>query len=148
MQQMIDQLRARMAVADKYTDWQPIFSKMRDYVAAVDASDEEKRKFLESYETSLPPTLAACRAISDKEHAWLQASLDLYQFTLSRDGAYVWKSDNLSFKKRGDSEMFRQKFLKARALDTEFLKAYWQVRQAEQAMMAQMGFEESDLAPE
>jgi len=148
MQQMIDQLRARMTVADKYKDWQPIFSKMKDYVATVDASDDEKRKFLEGYEASLPPTLAACKAISDKEHAWLQASLDLYQFTLSKEGAYVWQSDNLSFKKLADSEMFRQKFLKARALNTEFLKAYWQVRQAEEAMMTRMGLQESDLAPE
>lgn len=46
IQQMIDQLHARIAVADKYRDWQPIFSRMKDYVGAVDASDDEKRKFL------------------------------------------------------------------------------------------------------
>ena len=99
IQQMIDQLHARVGVADKYTDWQPVFSKMKDYVATVDASEDEKRKFLAGYEATLPNTLAACRAISDKEHAWLQASLDLYQFTLAKDGAYVWHNDNLSFAK-------------------------------------------------
>lgn len=139
IQQMIDQLHARAAVADKYTDWQPVFSKMKDYVATVEASEDEKRKFLTGYEATLPKTLAACKAISDKEHAWLQASLDLYQFTLSKDGAYVWHNDNLAFAKHADSNTFRQKFLKARLLNTEFLKAYWQVRQAEEAMMAQLG---------
>ncbi len=139
IQRMIDQLHARVAVADKYTDWQPVFSKMKDYVDAVDASEDEKRKFLAGYEATLPKTLAACRAISDKEHAWLQASLDLYQFTLAKDGAYVWHNDNLSFAKNADSNTFRQKFLKARMLNTEFLKSYWQVRQAEEAMMAQLG---------
>jgi hypothetical protein len=147
MQQMIDQLHTRLAVADKYADWQPLFSKMKDYVAAANASEDEKHKFMDGYEANLPQTLAACKAISDKEHAWLQASVDLYQFTLSKDGAYVWQSDNLSFKRRADSEMFRQKFLKARTLNTEFLKAYWQVRQAEDAMMARMGLQESDLLP-
>ena len=139
IQQMIDQLHARAAIADKYTDWQPVFSKMKDYVATVEASEDEKRRFLTGYEATLPKTLAACKAISDKEHAWLQASLDLYQFTLSKDGAYVWHNDNLAFAKHADSNTFRQKFLKARLLNTEFLKAYWQVRQAEEAMMAQLG---------
>ncbi len=139
IQQMIDQLHARVAVADKYTDWQPIFSKMKDYVATVDASEDEKRKFLAGYEATLPNTLSACKAISDKEHAWLQASLDLYLFALSKDGAYVWHNDNLAFAKHADSNTFRQKFLKARLLNTEFLKGYWQVRQAEEAMMAQLG---------
>jgi hypothetical protein len=148
VQQMIDQLHARMAVADKYTDWQPVFSRMKDYVATVDASEEEKRKFLAGYEATLPNTLAACKAISDKEHAWLQASLDLYQFTLSKDGAYVWHNDNLAFAKRADSNTFRQKFLKARMLNTEFLKAYWQVRQAEEAMMAQLGLGQQAASPD
>jgi hypothetical protein len=147
IRQMIDQLHARVTVADKYTDWQPVFSKMRDYVAAADASEEEKRKFLGGYETTLPKTLAACKAISDKEHAWLQASLDLYQFTLSKDGAYVWHNDNLSFAKRADSSSFRQKFLKARMLNTDFLKAYWQVRQAEEAIMAQLGLPATSTGP-
>jgi hypothetical protein len=147
IQQMIDQLHVRLAVADKYTDWQPIFSKMKDYVGAVDASEDEKRKFMLSYDSTLPKTITVCKAISDKEHAWLQASLDLYQFTLSKDGAYVWQPNNLAFKKRSDSDAFRQKFLKARALNTEFLKAYWQVRQAQEAMMAQLGMQASDLDP-
>ena len=147
IQQMIDQLHARLAVADKYTDWQPVFSKMKSYVAAVDASEDEKHKFMDGYEATLPQTLAVCRAISDKEHAWLQASLDLYQFALSKEGAYVWHSDNLFFQKHSDSNNFRQKFLKARTLNTEFLKAYWEVRQAQDAMIARMGLQGSDLDP-
>lgn len=146
MQQMIEQLHARAAVADKYSDWQPVFSKMKDYVATVDASEDEKRRFLAGYEATMPKTLAACKSISDKEHAWLQASLDLYQFTLSKDEAYVWHKDNLAFAKPADSNTFRQKFLKARMLNTEFLKAYWQVRQAEEAMMAQLGLRQEPVA--
>jgi hypothetical protein len=145
MQQIIDQLHTRVAVADKYMDWQPVFSKMKDYVAAVDARDDEKRNFMASYEATLPQTLAACKAISDKEHAWLGASLDLYQFALSKEGAFDWQRDHLSFRNRADSDAFRKKFLKARTLNQEFLKAYWQVRQAQEAMMAQLGLPASDL---
>ncbi len=145
IQQMIEQLHARLVVADKYTDWQPVFSRMKEYVAAVNASDDEKRKFMKGYEATLPGTLASCKAISDKEHAWLQASLDLYQFALSREGQYVWQNGSLSFKKRADSNIFSQKFFKARTLNTEFLKAYWQVRQAQQEMMAQLGLSNAEF---
>lgn len=84
--------------------------------------------------------------ISDKEHAWLQASLDLYQFALSKEGAYVWQNNNLVFKKRADSNTFSQKFFRARALNAEFLKAYWAVRQAQDVMMAKLGLQESGTA--
>jgi hypothetical protein len=147
IQAMIDQLHTRLAVADEYADWQPVFARMKDYVAAVDASAEEKRKFLAEYEATLPSTLAACKAISIKEHAWLQATMDLYQFALAKEGAYTWRSDQLSFKSHADSLAFRQKFMKARALNTEFLQAYWQVRQAEEAMMAQMGVQAATPGP-
>jgi hypothetical protein len=142
IQQTIDQLHARIAVADKYTDWQPVFARMRDYVAGVDASDQEKWKFLLGYEAAIPKTLAVCKVISDKEHAWLRASLDLYQFALAKDGEYAWQDSNLVFKKRTDSNTFSRKFFKARTLNTEFLKAYWEVRQAQEAMMAQLGLPE------
>lgn len=141
IRQMIEQLTTRLSVADKYTDWQPVFGNMKEYVAAVDASEQEKQKFLHDFEASLPKTLAVCKAISDKEHAWLQASLDLYSFALAKQGAYIWQSDNLTFKNRADSKAFGQKFAKARNLNAEFLQAYWQVRQAEQAMIAQLGME-------
>jgi hypothetical protein len=142
IQAMIEQLHTRLAVADKYSDWQPVFARMKEYVAEVDASDDEKRKFLAEYEATLPSTLAACKAISTKEHSWLQATMDLYQFALTKEGTYTWQSDQLAFKSRADSAAFRQKFLKARTRNTEFLQAYWQVRQAEDAMMAQMGLQE------
>jgi hypothetical protein len=141
VRQMIEQLRMRQAVADKYSDWRPIFFKMKAYVAAVNADEGEKRKFMESYEATLPRTLAVCKVISDKEHAWLQASLDLYEFALSKEGSYAWQNDSLVFKKRADSNTFSQKFFKARTLNTEFLKAYWEVRQAQEAMMAQLGLQ-------
>ena len=140
---MIEQLHARIAVADKYTDWQPVFSKMKDYIARVDAPEDEKRQFLANYESTLPQTLSVSKAISDREHAWLQASLDLYQFALSKEGAFDWLPEHLSFRSRADSETFRRKFVKARTLNQEFLKAYWEVRQAQEAMMAELGLSES-----
>jgi hypothetical protein len=143
MQQMVEQLNARLHVADKYTDWRPVFSKMPEYVAAVNVSEDEKHKFLGMFQAALPKTLAACQVISDKEHEWLQASLDLYQFALARQDTFVWQNGNLVFRNRADSNAFGKKFFKARALNTEFLKAYWQVRRAQEVLIAQLGAAEA-----
>jgi len=145
VRQMIAQLQARLTVADKYTDWAPVFAKMTEYVGSVDASDDEKRKFLAVYESTLPRTLAASKAITDKEHTWLLASLDLYQFALAKDGAYVWQNGNLTFKQRADSDRFRQKFTRARALNADFLRAYWEVRNAQEALLAELGMQDSEF---
>ncbi len=143
IQQVIDQLHARLNVADKYADWRPVFSRMPEYVAAVNANEDEKRKFLQGFEATLPRTLSACKAISGKEHGWLQASLDLYQFALLKQGAFVWQNGKMRFRNRADSNTFAQKFFKARALNTEFLEAYWEVRHAQELLIAQLGSPES-----
>ena len=44
-----------------------------------------------------------------------------------------------------DSDVFSQKFFKARTLNTQFLKAYWEVRQAQEAMMAQLGLSNAEF---
>lgn len=146
-QQMIDQLHARLAVADKYADWQPVFAKMKDYVAAVNASEKEKREFMAGYESTLPTTRAAHKALADKERAWLLTSLDLYQFALAKAGTYVFQGGNLFFKQRGDSKVFNQKLSKARSLNAEFLRAYWDSRHRQQAMLAQMGLQGTEFDP-
>ena len=147
IQQMIAQLNARLAVADKYTSLQPVFAKMKDYVAKVDASDADKRDFMDGFESTLPKTLSAHKALVDKEHAWLQSSLDLYQYALSRQGAYVYQDRNLLFKKIADSAAFNQKLVKAHTLKAEFLKSYWDARRAQKAVIVQMGLQGTEFGP-
>lgn len=146
-QQMIDQLHARFAVADKYADLKPVLVKMKDYVPAIEASEKEKREFMAGFESTLPKTRAAHKALTDKEHAWLLASLDLYQFALAKAGSYVFQGGNLFFTQRGDSEVFKRKLSKARNLNAEFLRAYWDSRNKQHAMLAQMGLQGTQFEP-
>jgi triphosphoribosyl-dephospho-CoA synthetase len=147
VQAMIDQLHARIAVADKYADLEPVLSKMKGYVAAVNGSETEKREYLEGFESTLPNTRASFKALKDKEHAWLQASIDLYQFALSKRGTYAVQNGNLIFKKTGDSDTFNQKLVEARTLRTEYLRTYWEVRHTQEAMAAQMGLKGTEFDP-
>ena len=128
VQQMIDQLRTRLAVAEEYVDLEPVLSRMNGYVAAINASDQEKQEFLKSFASTVPATRAAHKVLTDKEQAWLQASLDLYQFALSKTSAYVYRNGTLLFQQRKDSDLFGQKLHKAQMLNAEFLKAYWGAR--------------------
>ncbi len=147
VQQMVDQLHARIAVADKYGDLEPVFAKMKGYVAAVDASETEKREFLEGFESTLPNTRAAYKGVKDKERAWLQASLDLYQFALSKSGQYGLQNGSLLFKKNGDADVFNRKLTDAKTRQTEFLRAYWEIRRTQQAMVEQMGLQGTKYDP-
>ena len=147
VQAMIDQLHARIAIADKYADLEPVLSKMKGYVAAVNGSETEKREYLEGFESTLPNTRASFKALKDKERGWLQASLDLYQFTLSKRGTYAVQNGNLIFKKTGDSDTFNQKLVEARTLRTEYLRTYWEVRHTQEAMAAQMGLKGTEFDP-
>lgn len=146
VQQMIDQLHGRMA-ADKYADVEPLLGKMKDYVARVDASEEDRREFLEGFESTLPQTRVRFKAVKDKEHAWLQASIELYHYTLAQNGNYVVHDGNLFFTQRKDSEVFNQKLVKARTLKAEFLHAYGEAKRTQEAAWTQMRLKVTEYDP-
>jgi len=72
IQQMLTQLRNRLAVAEKYSSVQPILDKMKDYVAAVNASEEEKREFLEGFKSTAPKGLGPRDVAGAREREWLR----------------------------------------------------------------------------
>jgi hypothetical protein len=147
VQEMIDQLRLRLAVADKYADLEPVRAKLNKYVEAVDGSESEKREFMEGFESTLPKTRAAFKALKDKEHAWLQVSVDLYQFALAKNGKYSLRNGILVFEKPADLKIFNQRLARARDLNAEFLLAYREIRRPQQTMAAEMGLQDSEFDP-
>jgi hypothetical protein len=147
IQGTLEELRSRLAVADKYSDLDVVFVKMKQYVASVDGSEKEKQEFLEGFESSLPKARAGYKALKDKERAWLQASVDLYQFGLSKQGTYALQNGNLIFKKAADSDIFNQKLAKARNLKTDFFSAYGQMRHTQEVMAAQLGLQGTEFDP-
>jgi hypothetical protein len=87
--QILSQLRARLAIAEKFASLEPVLKKVPAYVQSVDASEEDKKKFLEGFESSIRKGLGARKVVTDIEHDWLTASIGLYEFTLSKQGAYT-----------------------------------------------------------
>jgi hypothetical protein len=147
VQRVIEQLQAREAVAEKYGDLKPILGKMKGYVEPVSASDHDKEEFMKGFESTEPQTLATYKAVKDKELAWLRASLELYQFVLSRSGKYSVTKNNITFQKFSDSETFNQKFSKARIRNAEFIQAFTANRRRQEALIAQMGLQGTEYDP-
>ena len=131
-------------VAVRYSD---SIDQIDSFELTVNNWDADKRDFMDGFESTLPKTLSAHKALVDKEHAWLQSSLNLYQYALSRQGAYVYQDRNLLFKKTADTAAFNQKLVKAHTLKAEFLKSYWDARRAQKAVIVQMGLQGTELGP-
>jgi hypothetical protein len=58
IQGTLEELRSRLAVADKYGDLDVVFVKMKQYAVSVDGSEKERQEFLEGFESSLPKARA------------------------------------------------------------------------------------------
>ena len=63
IQQILSQLHARMAVAEKFNSAERLVNKIPASVQSVDASEAEKKEFLESFESSARKNLASRKIV-------------------------------------------------------------------------------------
>jgi hypothetical protein len=145
IQQILLQLRARMAVAEKFNSIEALFSKMPDHVTSIEASDEEKRAFLEHFDASTRKDLGARKVVTDIEHDWLTTSIGLYEFTLSKQAGYVLRDGNLIFKSNATAGEFNRKAQNAQRLRAQFYQAYHAGQNQLAMIMAQYGLQPSDF---
>jgi hypothetical protein len=145
IQQILSQLHARMAVAEKFNSAEPLLDKLPASVQSVDASADEKQKFLKSFEASARKNMASRKIVTDIEHDWLTASIGLYEYTLSKQGAYSLRDGNLIFKSNGAAVEFNHKLQNARRLQAEFYQAYRASQNQQAAAIAQFGLRPSDI---
>ncbi|HMI50218.1 MAG TPA: zinc ribbon domain-containing protein [Candidatus Saccharimonadales bacterium] len=139
IQQMLAQLRSRLAVAEKYSSVQPILDKMKNYLAAVNASEKEKREFLEGFASTAPAGLGTRDLASAREREWLRTSIDLYALMLAKQSAYAIAGRKVEFRQRGLAEQFNQGMVKAQVARQQFLQAQGAFTAAQQAARTQLG---------
>jgi hypothetical protein len=145
IQQMLSQLQDRAAVAARYASLDPVLAKMPTYVQALDATDFEKKEFLQGFQSSSSKAFGHNKIVANLEHDWLAASIALYQFALSYQGAYSLREGNLFFKSNATASEFNRKLQNAQRLRVEFLQAYSALRNQQNAALAQLGLQPSDL---
>jgi len=96
-------------------------------------------------ESSARKGLGARKVVTDLEHDWLTASIDLYKFTLSKQGAYSLRDGRLVFRSNGAPAEFNRRLQNAQRLRFEFLQAYRAVQNQQNAALAQLGLSRSDI---
>jgi hypothetical protein len=144
MQKILAQLHDRMAVADQFSSLDPILAKMPSYVAAINASETDKRQFLANFMPTARRSVADRNTASAYEHDWLRASIALYQFMLANQGAYAISSDGAkgAFYRPEVSSQFQTKMRNVQRLKQRFLQANQAYLANQSAARAQLGMAE------
>jgi hypothetical protein len=145
IQEILAQLRARKAIADRFTKLKPVFDKMPERVGPIDATASEKEEFLRDFNASAKKCISVHKIISALEQDWLTAAIALYEFGLSKQGEYTLRDGNLTFKSKAASTDFNRKLQNARRLFIEFHQAFRAFRRQEVAALVQYGVRPSEF---
>jgi hypothetical protein len=124
VQMTLTELHARLAVAEEFASPEPMLSKMKDYVAAINASDDDKREFLAGFMPGLEQSVAHRTAASGYERDWLNACIAAYEFMLKNSAAYSIAADGQSatFRNATALQTFKARMQKAYELKAKFLQ--------------------------
>jgi len=145
IQQMLAQLHARLAVAEKFSNPELSMGKLKEYVAAVNAPETDKRKFLAGFTPPMDRGLQLRKIAAARERDWLLASIDLYEFAQANLSFYTVMSGRVTFARKDLSVKFNQQGQKALRLRAEFLHAQGDFLNGQSILLAQLGLRPSDL---
>lgn len=143
IQMVLTELRARLAVAEKFTSPEPMLSKMKAYVAAVSASDDDKREFLAGFMPGIEQSVAHRTAASGYERDWLNACIATYEFMLANRAAYTIAADGQSatFRNAAALQTFKSRMQKAYELKAKFLQENASYLASQSAAREKVGME-------
>ena len=139
IKQVISQLQDRLVVANEFASPESLLDKMPAYVGDIDAAEEERRSFLDGFDSSTRRNLAAQKVMLENEREWLRNSMVLYQFVLTRQGEYSLQDGNVVFKRRGLADDFERKLEIAQLRRLQFLTAQGQFLGVQNKLLAQAG---------
>jgi hypothetical protein len=145
MQQAITQLQARMDVSRQFASPEPLLDKMPEYLQQIDASQSEKQKFLEGFDAAARRDLGQWRIVNDNEQNWLQSSVALYRFALSKQGAYSIQGERVVFRQKAVGDDFDRKLELAKLRRMQFVGSHGRYIAIQNKYLAQLGLPTVDL---
>jgi len=123
MEKIVSQLRATKDVDQKYSSIEPIIEQMKSRVRALDAPDSVKEQFLNDFTSSATEGLVKRTEATSKEEAWMQASIELYEFTIAKKPSYSIRDNRLVFQDTAALSEFQMRMKKAEALGDDVFRA-------------------------
>jgi hypothetical protein len=147
MEKIVTQLQSALAVDEKYSSLDPLLQAVEKRVRAADAPEAEKEGFLKGLKESAAKTLAPRNETFRTEKNWMEATIDLYQFTVDHSAEYAVRGGKLYFQNAAAQEGFTSRQSKALALQEEFLKAQHGAEAVQKSVQSEFGVSPSDLTP-
>jgi hypothetical protein len=147
MDEIVTQLQSALAVDQKYSSLDPLLQAVEKRVQAADAPEVEKEGFLKGLKESAAKTLAPRNETFRTEKNWMEATIDLYQFTIDHSSEYSVRGGKLYFQNAAAQEGFTSRQSKALALQEEFLKAQHGAEAVQKSVQGEFGVTPSDFTP-
>lgn len=148
MQKTVDQLHAAQAVDEKYASLDPIIQRLKDRVAAADASERQKQEFLDGLQGNLGKSFAPRTALLASEQKWMNSTIDLYEFNIAHFSEYSVKGGKLYFRNPATREEFTSRQSEAMAQHKDFLSKKKDFEAARQSSRDKLGVSNSEFTPE
>jgi hypothetical protein len=145
IQEALTELRARLAISGEFSSPERLLDKMPQYLNGIDASEGEKKSFLEGFGASARKDLSARKIVSNNERIWAESAIDLYNFALAHENDFSVQNRQVVFQRKGEEAEFARKLEIAQLRQLEFLNVYRRFIAAQSASLAQLGLPPLDI---
>jgi len=144
MQQTLVYLQRKLVVEQKYTNIEPLIDKMKAHARSSSLTRVDQDAYIQGVLQGMQKPLAANKVILEKEIKWIDASIDLYQFTLAEENNFSLKDNKLIFR-NGASAQFKEKQSIAIQLRNELQQERNNALKERKDALAQFGLTPSDV---
>jgi hypothetical protein len=146
MEKVLTQLRALLALEEKYSSLDAILERNNARIRSVDAPDSAKNLVLATVNGSGAQKLIANRsALYAKEKAWIQSSIDLYEFTLTKRDSYALRDGKLVCKNQTVMSEFNQRLKDAVGRKADILQANEKFENLRKEGLREFNLQPSDM---
>ena len=145
IEKVLTQLRAYLALEEKYASLDSILERNKARIQSVDAPDSVKSQFLIRLSSSAQEALADRSALFAKEKAWIQSSIDLYEFTLAKRASYALRDGKLVFKDRIVMSEFNQRAKDALGRKADVLQAKENFEKRQKEALRKFNLQPADM---
>ena len=142
---MLDQLRATLAVDEKYASLQPLLQKLKSRLDASPLSESSKKDFWKGVNDSMQAATGPRDDLLAKEHAWLGDSIDLYEFMRDSRKSFHVKGKQILFDSDDLVDSYNRKIEKVESERKEFLETKERYAKSQQEKLGKLGLKQSDF---
>jgi len=146
MHETVSELKSILAIDRKYESVGPILSKFENAINGTSASEKQKYDFIEGVHSSSRELFDLRSRTFQNSEEWLQASIDLYEFTIAHFRDYSVRENKLVFSTGSLLTEFQERQTRAIALRDSLREARAQFKSAQNASMERTGMSD-ELAP-